>query len=188
MAGWHHRLNAHEFEWSPKVGDGQGGLACCDSWGRKESDTTERLNWTELNIDHEWKSKNAWNCMGSECRVKRKKLTNRPRTEAQEKINGEKEMGKTVWMWRKIRRVQCHRHQAKQKFSEEGRSTVSEVAKLVKGGAASRCPLDLAERKCESPWWEYFWGFVGTKARWQSLQSAAGRWEQRPQQVHMPPG
>ena len=35
--------------WTPGVGDGQGGLACCDSWGRKESDTTERLNWTELN-------------------------------------------------------------------------------------------------------------------------------------------
>ena len=45
MAGWHHRLNGREFEWTPGVGDGQGGLACCDSWGRKESDTTERLNW-----------------------------------------------------------------------------------------------------------------------------------------------
>ena len=41
--------DAHEFEWTLGVGDGQGGLACCDSWGRKESDTTERLNWTELN-------------------------------------------------------------------------------------------------------------------------------------------
>ena len=49
MAGWHHWLDGHESEWSPGVGDGQGGLACCDSWGRKESDTTERLNWTELN-------------------------------------------------------------------------------------------------------------------------------------------
>ena len=48
MAGWHHRLDGHEFEWTLEVGDGQGGLACCDSWGRKESDTTERLNWTEL--------------------------------------------------------------------------------------------------------------------------------------------
>ena len=48
MAGWHHWLDGHEFEWSPGVGDGQGGLACCDSWGRKESDTTEWLNWTEL--------------------------------------------------------------------------------------------------------------------------------------------
>ena len=48
MAGWHHRLDGHEFEWTPGVGDGQGGLVCCDSWGRKESDTTERLYWTEL--------------------------------------------------------------------------------------------------------------------------------------------
>ena len=47
MAGWHHRLDGHEFEWTPGVGDGQGALACCDSWGRKESDTTERLNWTK---------------------------------------------------------------------------------------------------------------------------------------------
>ena len=45
MAGWHHRLDAHEFGWTPGAGDGQGGLACCDSWGRKESDTTEWLNW-----------------------------------------------------------------------------------------------------------------------------------------------
>ena len=52
MAGWHHQLNGHEFEWTPGVGDGQGGLACCDSWGRKESDTTERLNWTELNFKY----------------------------------------------------------------------------------------------------------------------------------------
>ena len=49
MAGWHHRLHGHEFGWTPGIGDGQGGLACCDSWGHKESDTTERLNWTELN-------------------------------------------------------------------------------------------------------------------------------------------
>ena len=49
MAGWHHGLDGRESEWTPGDGDGQGGLACCDSWGRKESDTTERLNWTELN-------------------------------------------------------------------------------------------------------------------------------------------
>ena len=48
MAGWHHWLDRHESQWTPGVGDGQGGLACCDSRGRKESDTTERLNWTEL--------------------------------------------------------------------------------------------------------------------------------------------
>ena len=47
MAGWHHRLDGHEFESTLGVGDGQGGLVCCNSWGRKESDTTERLNWTE---------------------------------------------------------------------------------------------------------------------------------------------
>ena len=49
MAGWHHWLDGRESEWTPGVGDGQGGLACCDSWDGKESDTTERLNWTELN-------------------------------------------------------------------------------------------------------------------------------------------
>ena len=48
MAGCHHRLDGREFEWTLGVGDGQGGLACCDSWGRKESDMTERLNWSEL--------------------------------------------------------------------------------------------------------------------------------------------
>ena len=46
MVGWHHRLNGHGFGWTTGVGDGQGGLACCSSWGRKESDTTEQLNWT----------------------------------------------------------------------------------------------------------------------------------------------
>ena len=47
MAGRHHWFNGHEFEWTPGVGDGQGGLACCNSWGCKESDTTERLNWPD---------------------------------------------------------------------------------------------------------------------------------------------
>ena len=46
MVGWHHWLNGHGFGWTLGVGDGQRGLACCDSWGRKESDMTERLNWT----------------------------------------------------------------------------------------------------------------------------------------------
>ena len=46
MAGCHHRLDGHEFERTPGVGDGQGGLACCNLWGHKESDTTEQLNWT----------------------------------------------------------------------------------------------------------------------------------------------
>ena len=47
MAGWHHQLDGPEFEWTPRHGDGQGGLACCNSWGCKELDTTERLNWTD---------------------------------------------------------------------------------------------------------------------------------------------
>ena len=49
MVRWHHRLNGHGFGWTLGVGDRQGGLECCGSWGRKESDTTERLNWTECN-------------------------------------------------------------------------------------------------------------------------------------------
>ena len=44
MVGWHHQLDGHGFGWTPKVDDGQGGLVCCDSWGRKESYTTEQLN------------------------------------------------------------------------------------------------------------------------------------------------
>ena len=52
-SGWHHWLDGRESEWTPGVGDGQGGLACCRSWGCKESDTTEQLNWTELT----WRNK-----------------------------------------------------------------------------------------------------------------------------------
>ena len=48
MAGWHHGLDGCEFEWTPGAGDGQGGLVCGNSWGCKESDTTEWVNWTEL--------------------------------------------------------------------------------------------------------------------------------------------
>ena len=47
MAGWHHGLDERKSGWTPGDGDGQGGLACCDSWGLKESDMTERLNWTD---------------------------------------------------------------------------------------------------------------------------------------------
>ena len=58
MAGWHHRLNGHEFEQALGVGDGQGGLVCCCPWGHAESDMTERLNnnkeetasWREFQI------------------------------------------------------------------------------------------------------------------------------------------
>ena len=51
MVWWHHRLNGHEFEQAPGVGDGQGILACCSPWGCKQLDMTEWLNWTELNLD-----------------------------------------------------------------------------------------------------------------------------------------
>ena len=47
MVGGHHWLDGHEFEQAPGVGDGQGSLACCNLWGRKESDTTEQLNWAD---------------------------------------------------------------------------------------------------------------------------------------------
>ena len=47
MVGWHHWQDGHEFEQTPGVGDGQGGLVCCSPWGHKELDTTERLSWTE---------------------------------------------------------------------------------------------------------------------------------------------
>ena len=50
MAGWHHRLDALEFGWTRGVGDEQGGLACCDSWGHKESDTTEWLIRSESDV------------------------------------------------------------------------------------------------------------------------------------------
>ena len=50
MVGWHHRLDGLESEWTPGDGDGQGGLVYCASWGLKELDTTERLNWTELKV------------------------------------------------------------------------------------------------------------------------------------------
>ena len=56
MAGWHHWLDGREFEWTPGVDDGQGDLACCDSWSCKELDMTEWLNWTE---DHVWVSQVA---------------------------------------------------------------------------------------------------------------------------------
>ena len=50
MSGWHHGLDGRESEWTLGVGGGQGGLVCWDSWGHKESDTTEQLNWSELGI------------------------------------------------------------------------------------------------------------------------------------------
>ena len=68
MAGWHHWLDGRESEWTPGVGDGQGGLACCDSWGRKESDMTEWLIWSDLilktiqKLHSTHKSVNALSC------------------------------------------------------------------------------------------------------------------------------
>ena len=56
MVGWHHRLDGHEFEQAPGVGEGQGSLVCCSPWSCKESDKTERLNWTEKEMikDTRW--------------------------------------------------------------------------------------------------------------------------------------
>ena len=59
MAGWHHQLDGHGFGWAPGVGDGQGGLACCGSWGHKELDMTERLNWTESDLQNTCQWSNA---------------------------------------------------------------------------------------------------------------------------------
>ena len=82
MVGWHHQLNEHEFEQALGVGDGQGSLACWCPWGSKESDTTEQLNWTELNewedysnyfgegveISRNWATAHSlvfWQCLGT---------------------------------------------------------------------------------------------------------------------------
>ena len=56
MVGWHHGLDGHGFGWTPGFRDWQGGLACCDSWDRKESDTTEPLNWAKFFPEEEVKS------------------------------------------------------------------------------------------------------------------------------------
>ena len=54
MVGWHHRLDGHEFEQAPGVGEGQGSLACCSPCGHKESDTTEQLNFHIMDLGQEW--------------------------------------------------------------------------------------------------------------------------------------
>ena len=84
MAGWHHRLDGHEFEWTPGVGDGQGGLKCCDSWGCKELDRTEWLNFTELNESCSCQKLSLWNpsCLWGACT---------PRGGAQDRSGVEKE-------------------------------------------------------------------------------------------------
>ena len=70
MAGWHHWLDGHESGWTAGVGEGQGGLACCDSWGRKESDTTERLIWSDLRKLFLWEEMSpGWRQAREECGV-----------------------------------------------------------------------------------------------------------------------
>ena len=80
LVGWHHWCNRHEFEWALGIGDGQGSLACCSPWGRKESDTTDWLNRTEpgwINIhpnNAETDRWFTWNEIPSLARLKRKLL------------------------------------------------------------------------------------------------------------------
>ena len=64
MAEWHHWLDGCKSGWTPGVSDGQGGLACCNSWGHKELDTTERLNWTEDFPGHPVVKKLCYQCRG----------------------------------------------------------------------------------------------------------------------------
>ena len=65
MFGWHHWLDGRESEWTLGVGDGEGGLACCDSWSCKESDTTEQLNWTEVGHSFSSKEQASFNFMAA---------------------------------------------------------------------------------------------------------------------------
>ena len=70
MAGWHHWLDGHEFGWTPGIGDGQGGLSCFNSWGRKESDTPEQLNWIEtwkFELNFTWRDIMYWLSGESPC-------------------------------------------------------------------------------------------------------------------------
>ena len=60
MAGWYHQFDGLEFGWTLGIGDGQGGLACCNSWGREESDRTKRLKWTELKASQKQMSSDSF--------------------------------------------------------------------------------------------------------------------------------
>ena len=62
MVGWHHRLNGHEFGRTPGVGDRQEDLACCSSWGLKESDMTDRLTLTERSFQGSWRYRGSISC------------------------------------------------------------------------------------------------------------------------------
>ena len=89
MAGWHHLLDGHEFEWTLGVGDGQGGLACCNSWGHKESDMTERLNWNKVgylfyNLDPTHFPKDLW-IQGTHIYINREELKTKTGSEAMKK-------------------------------------------------------------------------------------------------------
>ena len=69
MVGWHHQLNGHRTGWTPGVDDGHGGLMCCGSWGCKELDTTERLNWTGYASQSMGWSKHTTDCIWMKCRI-----------------------------------------------------------------------------------------------------------------------
>ena len=71
MVVWHHQLDGHEFEQAPSVGDGQGSLMYCSPWGCKESDTTEWLNWTELNLKESKQPLHMFNQLRENCLVGR---------------------------------------------------------------------------------------------------------------------
>ena len=70
MAGWHHWLDGFESEWTLGVCDGQGGLVCCDSRGRKESDTTKWLIWSDFYLFLNWSIVYFWCCISFKCTAK----------------------------------------------------------------------------------------------------------------------
>ena len=90
MAGWHHQLDGHKSEWTPGVGDGQGSLACCNSWGGKESDMTEWLNWTDSVF---------WNSFYFKLNINLKKFLSKVKWNViteKKKVNGEKSIVKLM--------------------------------------------------------------------------------------------
>ena len=106
MAGWHHGLNGHGFGWTLGVGDGQGGLVCCGSWGHKESDMTEQLNWTEhdgsWNLWKRSKQKIIWRnnaCKFDENRIVREAQWIQSRIKTQRHTQGwmGREVGRGIW-------------------------------------------------------------------------------------------